>query len=486
MALRPALTSGLPLSRYKSLWVSSIFSGLGRKKWKNLTPCRKIWHKFNPASPFWFLPTTAEWHWLRAQMSTATSEIATPNDGRQAAEAANNKRGLHQPAKPEWRIDILDKPEELFAREDDLRHLASQAIEPNVFHEPFVLFPALRQFGSGEAFRFISIYGSPGGNPKPPMTLRFFLPAVLRKRHRGLPIKALKAWNYQHCFLGTPLVSRVAADQTMEVFFDWLRDDPRAAPVLEIPMAGIDGRVFQHLVAETHRRDLPMWLGDVGARALCKPRCDTFSYIRNAISGQAHKEFNRKGRRLAELGKFEIRRFGPDGDVQKWCNDFLAVESAGWKGSGGSSLGSTPENSDFFRSVLEAASVQRRLMMLGYFVDDKPIAMKCNFLAPPGSFAFKIGYDEKYHSYSPGQLLEIENIRTLCEEKPADWMDSCADFEHPMINRLWTERRTIANLHLATGKRFGHLAVSSLSALKWLKNRLQRRSSPTNKKGAVA
>jgi hypothetical protein len=66
--------------------------------------------------------------------------------------------------------------------------------------------------------------------------------------------------------------------------------------------------------------------------------------------------------------------------------------------------------------------------------------MLVNFLAPPGSFSFKIAFDEDYARFSPGVLIQIENLRILARPD-IGWMDSCAVADHSMINSLWGERR---------------------------------------------
>ena len=73
--------------------------------------------------------------------------------------------------------------------------------------------------------------------------------------------------------------------------------------------------------------------------------------------------------------------------------------------------------------------------------------MLINFLAPPGSFSFKIAYDEAYARFSPGVLLELDNLDLLARGD-IDWMDSCAAENHPMIDSLWGERRTIVRVSL--------------------------------------
>jgi hypothetical protein len=78
-------------------------------------------------------------------------------------------------------------------------------------------------------------------------------------------------------------------------------------------------------------------------------------------------------------------------------------------------------------------------------LDGRPIAMLANFMTPPGSYSFKIAFDEDHARFSPGVLIQIENLRVL-ERQDVEWMDSCAVEDHPMINSLWAERRRIVRL----------------------------------------
>jgi Acetyltransferase (GNAT) domain len=118
------------------------------------------------------------------------------------------------------------------------------------------------------------------------------------------------------------------------------------------------------------------------------------------------------------------------------------------------------------------------VMLLSLTLDGRPVAQKCNLMAPEGAFAFKIAFDEGFASCSPGLLLEIENIRRLHQSPRIRWMDSCAVTNHFMINRLWNERRTIETLLVSTGRLPGNLAIWSLPLLKRV-NRLRLRVSGT-------
>jgi hypothetical protein len=76
--------------------------------------------------------------------------------------------------------------------------------------------------------------------------------------------------------------------------------------------------------------------------------------------------------------------------------------------------------------------------------------MLVNFHASPGSFSFKTAFDEDFARYSPGVLLQIENL-ALLERSDLQWCDSCAAQGHPMIDSIWTGRRSIGRYSIAIG-----------------------------------
>jgi hypothetical protein len=78
--------------------------------------------------------------------------------------------------------------------------------------------------------------------------------------------------------------------------------------------------------------------------------------------------------------------------------------------------------------------------------------MLANFVTPPGACAFKTAFDERYARFSPGVLLQLENL-ALLDREDIEWCDSCAAPDHPMIDGLWTERRAIGRFSVAIGGR---------------------------------
>jgi hypothetical protein len=75
--------------------------------------------------------------------------------------------------------------------------------------------------------------------------------------------------------------------------------------------------------------------------------------------------------------------------------------------------------------------------------------MLANVRHGDGAFSFKIAFDEALGRFSPGVLIEIANLRAVQGDARIGWMDSCAAPDHPMIDSLWAERRTIVQYRVA-------------------------------------
>ena len=356
---------------------------------------------------------------------------------------------------------VVEDPAALAAHVGAWEDLAADALDPNPFYEPWMLLPALEAFGRGARLQFVLAYAERRGSP--PLLCGFF-PLERVSSYRGLPVRHVRLWRYLHCFLGTPLVRRGYANLCLRSLQEWLAQDPRGAAAMEWREVTGDGRFFAALTAALDDHGASTFRSYRRERAMLCRLGDSETYLERALPGPSRKEFRRLERRLGEGAPLAYRTLDDAADAPRWIDDFLALEAAGWKGRGGSALACNEGGAFFRRAALEAAR-RGRLMMLALLRGGQPIAMKCNFLAREGSFAFKIAYDESFARYSPGTLLELENIRAFHRSATLQWMDSCAAPEHFMANRLWLDRRPLVDLIAATGRTHGNLVVSSLSLL---------------------
>jgi hypothetical protein len=357
--------------------------------------------------------------------------------------------------------------------------LAESALEPNPFYEPWMLLPALESFSGGRSPRIALVFAPhPLRKLDPPILCGLF-PLEVRQRYRGLPIRHYRLWDHKYLSLCTPLIRAEYTRDCLGTFFDWVATNPDGCSLIELGSVSGEGLFNQALVDTLNERAKLSFVSDCFTRALFRPRQDADSYLTAALRGTHRKDLRRKEKRLSDAGLVEYDELDSDGDIERWTREFLDVEASGWKGQEGSALAAGEASRSFFVRVASSAFSRGRLMMLALRFNGRPIALKFNLLARSGAFSLKIGYDESYARFSPGLLLEVENVRRLHERGDVEWMDSCAVSEHFMINRLWLDRRTIQTVLIPTGKGAGDLWVSMMPLVRWLN---RRRLTLTNRK----
>lgn len=337
-------------------------------------------------------------------------------------------------------VQWLEDAAGLHAYADALAALAADAIEPNVFHEPWMLLPALQRFDH-DAVRIALVWREDG-------TLAALFPFQWHPR-KGLRPPLLSLWRHIYCFLGTPLVHRDQPDATLAALLDSIAQGRAPARCVQLDEITADGAFARTLAAVLRSR--PGWRQhrDLRQRAWLDLAGDR--QTEPAFSARHLKDLRRKRRKLEQAGTLAVVRLGADDDIAPWLDEFLRLEASGWKGRAGTALGSTPADAEFFRRIAESAHRQHRLHLLALTLDGRAVAMQCDFFADDGGFAFKVAYDEAHAATSPGLQLELESMPRLAAVPALAWMDSCAAPDHPLMNRLWRGRRMLADQWLAYG-----------------------------------
>lgn len=331
--------------------------------------------------------------------------------------------------------------------------LVKRSLAPNVFYEPGPLLAALENRLRDEPFAIALVYRGDAGDGADGTGLIGLFPFY---RARGGPFGALgyyRLFTHFHCYLPTPLIDRDAADMAIDGLLDWIDTRPDGTGLFHFGEVAADGALAAAWRARLAARGQPHRFYHRVSRAVFRPASDADAYFDAALSGKRRKEYRRQYKRLAELGEVAVAVAWTLDDPARWVDDFVALEAKGWKGPAGTALAAAANHRRYFAQLVEGANAAGRLMVLSLALDGRPVAMKCNVLADGGegggggSFALKIAYDDAYAKYSPGVLLEIENIRALHEAGArVRWMDSCAVPDHPMIDRLWRDRLPIVNL----------------------------------------
>ncbi len=332
----------------------------------------------------------------------------------------------------------MDSPEARLAWDA----LALCAAEPNPFHESWYLLPALRALdpkGSVQLLRF-EFDGELAG----------ILPLRREPRYYRWPIPQLTNWIHGNCFLGAPLVAAGLERPFWRALLAWADAHPRAGLFLHLAQIPLDGPLWSALQAVLAEQDRQAALVSREARAMLDSSLAPEAYFEASMSAKKRKELRRQHTRLAELGELTFERRRDDAHLLRWCEDFLALEHSGWKGTAGSALGSHQATARMFKEALSGAASHDRLERLTLSLDGEPIAILVNFLTPPGAYSYKTAFDERYARFSPGVLIQRENLALLGHAE-VRWCDSCAAADHPMIERIWREKRSVGRISIAIG-----------------------------------
>lgn len=319
--------------------------------------------------------------------------------------------------------------------------LAQDAAEPNAFYAPDMLGAALDHLAEQGAVRLIEVQADE-------RTIGL-LPVVVAPRHGRLPIACVKNWMHDHCFFGAPLIRKGQEVPAWRGILAQLDAAPWARGFLHLQgldAAGANAAALEALSVEQRRSRREIHRYD---RAMLRSDLSADDYWETQVRPKKRKEIRRLQKRLGELGTVETHRLDNATDLPRWSSDFLKLEASGWKGKEGTALACTPADAAFFRAACAAALASDRLHFLRIDLDGRPIAMLANFRHGDGAFSFKIAFDEELGRFSPGVLIEIANLHAVQDDPAIAWMDSCAAPDHPMIDSLWAERRTIVQYRIA-------------------------------------
>jgi hypothetical protein len=353
--------------------------------------------------------------------------------------------------------------------------LSTCALVPNPFYESWMLSHAARSgedpLVDPEKLRFLLVFGPSGNDGAEP--LWGFFPMELQTRTMNLPIRTLAFWkHHRYFYLTVPLVEIGHATEVLEAFWRWFEDNPLGCRILDTNQLPADGP-FHEVWADFAIGRTAFVVIDF-PRAFLEPSGTAESYISTVMSKKHLDEFRRLERRLSQMGKLEYRQVEQLSEVEPWVDEFLRLEAGGWKGGpDGRAFAKEPEHVSYLQKITRDGFLQNRVMLLSLMLDGKVIAMKHNVRTADGGFAFRIAYDESYSKYSPGVLLELENIRVVCDTPDMRWMDSCADPRHVMANRLWKERRMIRRTLFSNGSVLGDLLISALPLLRWIRQQIK-------------
>lgn len=329
---------------------------------------------------------------------------------------------------------------------EELDHLCARTIEPNLFFNPRFLAPAMPRLEDREV-RLAVIRDGDGDRSR----LRLLLPFSVERAPMPLGVPIIRAWSSPFGPLGTPLVDRDDPEGVLCDFLDLLRRPALHLPkVMVIPDMRLDGPAAATLRAIATARGLAMEIASETERPILHSTLDGDAYLAATLRPHHLREFRRLKRRLAEKGVLEHATARSRDDVRLGLESFLTLEASGWKGRRRTAMAVDRYRAAFAREAVDRLAERDMARVHTLTLDGETIACLIVFVEAGVAYTWKTAYDEAYSAYSPGTLLMIEVTRQHLDDPNIEVTDSCAVPDHPVMSRLWAERRRMGTVVVGT------------------------------------
>lgn len=320
--------------------------------------------------------------------------------------------------------------------------LAAGALEPNPFYAPGAALAALRHLPEGARTRMLMIWRATAEGRE----LAGLLPVAAQPRRYLVPLPLAKAADFQ-LTLTAPLIAQRDAEAVWTAILDALAASGRRA--LLIPFISDAGPVFAALRAACARSGRDLRIATRHERALLSGCGPGDAYLRATLESRRRKEADRQRRRLAELGELTFTVARSPAEVEPAMERFLDLEARGWKGAAGTALRLAPGGLGFGRDLARSMATRGDIRIAALELSGRPVAMGLVLTSRRRAFYIKTAYDEALARYSPGLLLTLDLTRHLLDDGDIDDADSIAVSDHPMIDRVWTDRLPMASVVVA-------------------------------------
>ena len=163
------------------------------------------------------------------------------------------------------------------------------------------------------------------------------------------------------------------------------------------------------------------------------PAAGRYDAVEASVDAKFRQNLRRRKRRLAEQG--EVKYVLLDGKDAKQLDtalaDFFVIEASGWKGRGGTAIAQRPELVGFY-TQMACDAAKRGALALGFLeLSGRRIAAHLSLVHGGKHYLLKLGYDESFHEFSPGQQLTSEAIRDSCQRglSEFDFLGPCMDWK---------------------------------------------------------
>jgi CelD/BcsL family acetyltransferase involved in cellulose biosynthesis len=133
------------------------------------------------------------------------------------------------------------------------------------------------------------------------------------------------------------------------------------------------------------------------------------------------KEVARLRRRLAEHGAVEFDVHSTVAGVDAALDEFVALESSGWKAREGTAIASREASGRFYRNLARWAAERGWLRLAFLRLDGRAIAAELDIACAGALYSLKSGFEPEYRAFGPGQLLTHDCVKLAFDDGLASY-----------------------------------------------------------------
>ncbi len=273
------------------------------------------------------------------------------------------------------------------------------------------------------------------------------------------PAPVLRAFSHPFAPLSLPLVDGRDAAESVDRFAALLRMlEPEGVFLFEdFPVEDETGALF---MAGLGNGGFKVSLANARSRACLSPADGRDAGA--LMSAGRRRRIARLERRLREAGTVEFERAERLWDVLLRFEEFLVMETRGWKGRKGSSIHLIRKTAAFARQAVSSLAAEGRAVIYSLRVDGKAIASLIMLRSANRYYPWKIAFDEAWSAYSPGMQLMLRATQQLLSSADFAFADSLAG-ESSWIDALWPGRHRIATLIVSRNEGKAERTISALN-----------------------
>ena len=320
----------------------------------------------------------------------------------------------------------------------DWQALAGVAAHPNSFAEPWFVDASLAYLAPDGGVRLLAVL-----DEDRLIGVALFAPAP---RYGPVPLRHVRNWRHHNHFFGPPLIRRGEEVRFWQAVLAALDEARWASGFLHVSGLVDNGPIHRALAhaAAMSGRTCPVVHRE--RRPLLQSGLSAAEHYQANVSAKRRSELARRRKRLGELGQSRCASCG-----RRTRSSPGRRSSWRWRRADGRARRDRPWPPIRRLRVSLATSSAKRMPPAGSASSvstsmTDPVAMLTTFLAPPGAFGFKCTFDEDYARFSPGILLQIENLKML-DRPDIAWTDSCAREDHPVAG-LWSDWRSLVRVNV--------------------------------------